>query len=233
MKAKAPKGYRLLVVAHPDDETIFFSGPLLTKRDLPWHLVCLTDGNADGRGEERHQELLQAARLLGVKAVSHWNYPDIYPDRLPADEIAQKIRELVKENGMPKEVFTHGPMGEYGHPHHQDACLATHRAFGPKMKIYSPAWNCAAEFAIQLTPAQYKKKTFAFSEIYRKETSRFLNILPNMAVESFRRFTSGEVEAVAGFFRHERSLSPKELKEHSWAAKMLPDLRAKLETRLF
>lgn len=233
MKPKAPKGYRLLVVAHPDDETIFFSGPLLTKRDLPWHVVCLTDGNADGRGKERHAELVSATRLLGVKTLDHWQYPDIYPNRLPVDEIARRLQDLAKLKGTPKEVYTHGPMGEYGHPHHQDACLASHRAFGQKMKIFSPAWNCAAEFAIQLTPAQYKKKTFAFSEIYRKETSRFLNILPNMAVESFRRFTSGEVEAVAGYFRHERNLSPKELKEHSWAAKMLPELREKLETRLF
>ena len=52
------QAYRLLVVAHPDDETIFFAGVIQSKRDLPWHLVCLTDGNADGRGKERHLELL-------------------------------------------------------------------------------------------------------------------------------------------------------------------------------
>jgi len=224
-----PKSYRLLVVAHPDDETIFFSGPLLTKRDLPWHLVCLTDGNADGRGSERHAELLAATKLLGAKSVDHWDYPDIYPNRLPVLEIEKRLRALP----LPKEIYTHGPIGEYGHPHHQDACLATHRAFGGKIKIYSPAWNCEADFAIQLTPAQYKKKTFAFSQIYQKETSRFLNILPNMAVESFRRFQSEEVEAVAGYFRRERTLSAKAMKEHSWAIKMLPELREKLETRLF
>jgi|GEM_PF-892361 len=228
-----PKAYRLLVVAHPDDETIFFSGPLLTMRDLPWHVVCLTDGNADGRGAERHAELLAATKLLGVKHVHHWDFLDLFEKRLPVNEVEDRLRRLTEVLGQPKEVYTHGPMGEYGHPHHQDACLATHRAFGQKMKIHSPAWNCVADFAIQLTPAQYKKKTFAFSQIYQKETSRFLNVLPNMAVESFRRFMSGEVEAVAGYFRHERSLSPKEMKEHSWAVKMMPELREKLETRLF
>ena len=225
MKAKA---YRLLVVAHPDDETIFFSGVLQTKRDLPWHLICLTDGNADGRGKERHRELLAASKLLGVKNVEHWNYPDIYPNRLPVDEIAARLRALP----APKEVFSHGPLGEYGHPHHQDACLSTHRAFG-KLKIYSPAWNCQADFAVQLTPAQFRKKTFAFAEIYGKETARFVNILPNMPVEGYRRFRLGEVEALAGFLRRERSLSPKKLHDTGWAAKMLPELRDKLETRLF
>ncbi|MGZ3700859.1 MAG: PIG-L family deacetylase [Bdellovibrionota bacterium] len=226
MKAKS---YRLLVVAHPDDETIFFSGVLLTKRDLPWHVICLTDGNADGRGTERHAELLAATKLLGVKTVEQWDYRDIFAQRLPVDEIAARLRALPP----PKEVFAHGPMGEYGHPHHQDACLATHRAFGDKLKIFSPAWNCQADFVVQLTAAQFRKKTFAFAEIYAKETSRFVNVLPNMPVEGFRRFRLEEVEALAGYMRRERTLKPGELKDTAWAAKMLPELRDKLETRLF
>lgn len=227
MKAKA---YRLLVAAHPDDESIFFAGPLLTMRDLPWHVICLTDGNADGRGVARHKELLAAAKLLGVKKMEQWSYPDLYPNRLPAQEIAERLSKLP----LPKEIYTHGPLGEYGHPHHQDACLAVFRAFGKsKVKITSPAWNCAADFEIRLTPAQYKKKSFAYAEIYGKETSRFLNVLPNMAVESFRRFTAAEVEAVVGFFRRERNLNARQMKEYAWAAKMLPELREKLETRLF
>jgi LmbE family N-acetylglucosaminyl deacetylase len=223
-----PKPYRLLVVAHPDDETIFFSGVVQTKRDLPWHLICLTDGNADGRGKERHQELLAAAKVLGIKNVDHWSYPDIYPNRLPVDEIAGRLREL----RTPKEVFGHGPLGEYGHPHHQDACLATHRAF-PKLKIFSPAWNCKADFSVELSKAQFQKKTRAFSGIYAKETSRFLNILPNMPVEGFRRFRSTEVEALVGYLRRERALEPKALDDLRWTSGMLPALRDKLETRLF
>lgn len=226
--ALSPKGYRLLVVAHPDDETIFFSGAILTRRIVPWHLICLTDGNADGRGPERHAELLAASKLLGIKSVEHWTYPDIYPNRLPVDEIAERLRALP----TPAEVFTHGPLGEYGHPHHQDACLATHRAF-PKLKIFSPAWNCQADFCVQLSPSQFKKKTRAFADIYAKETTRFVNILPNMPVEGFRRFQSTEVEALAGYMRREKGLSKARLRDTGWAAKLLPELRDKLETRLF
>ncbi len=225
MKAKA---YRLLVVAHPDDETIFFGGLLLQLRDLPWHVICLTDGNADGRGKERHQEFLAATKLLGVKKAEHWSYRDIFPNRLPVEEITTRLRALA----IPKEVYTHGPLGEYGHPHHQDCALATYRAF-PKLKIFSPAWNCRAEKVVHLSPAQFRKKTQAFAEIYRKETSRFLNILPNMSVEGFCRFQLQEIEALVGFLRHERSLDVTALKEHKWAASLLPDLVQKLETRLF
>ncbi|MCO5144037.1 MAG: PIG-L family deacetylase [Oligoflexia bacterium] len=222
------KAYRLLVVAHPDDETIFFGGLVQKKRDLPWHLICVTDGNADGRGEERKKELKEAAKILGIKSLEHWTYADKFPDRLPVEEITERLKELP----LPKEIYTHGPLGEYGHPHHQDVCLATYRAFSTK-KVYSPAWNVAPSEVIQLTPKQFAKKTYAFAEIYRKETSQFLNILPNSAVETFKRFTNEEVEALVCFIRREVSLNEKSLVEHKWTKEILPSLRDKLEKRLF
>jgi GlcNAc-PI de-N-acetylase len=226
MKAKSG---RLVVVAHPDDETIFFGGLVQAKRDRPWLLICLTDGNADGRGAERKQELAAAAKLVGFSSFEHWSYPDLFPNRLPVDEIAARLRQLP----APYEVYSHGPIGEYGHPHHQDTCLAVHRAFSPRMKVISPAWNCRVDFSVKLTPAQYAKKTRAFIDFYRKETARFLNILPNSGIEAFRRFESREVEAIVGFFRKERALEEKALKDYRWLAPVLPDLRKQFETRLF
>ena len=90
-----------------------------------------------------------------------------------------------------------------------------------------------AEKIIPLTPKQYALKTKAFIEIYRKETQGFLNILTNSSVETFRRFSSQEVEAIVGFLRKEKNLSQKELKDLAWLGKIFPDLRAKLEVRLF
>jgi LmbE family N-acetylglucosaminyl deacetylase len=225
MKAKA---YRLLVVAHPDDETIFFGGLLQREKSLPWKVICVTDGNADHRGEERAEEFAAATKLLGVKETEHWSFPDLFPNRLPVKEIAERLTT----HPTPKEIYTHGPLGEYGHPHHQDVCLAVHRAF-PRSKIYSPAWNCPPEKVVRLSPAEYRKKTRAFAEIYRKETSRFLNILPSTAVEGFVRFSHKEVEAIVGFTRRERELSAKDLKLLQWAAPVLPEMRDRLEVRLF
>ena len=224
-----PNSYRLLVVAHPDDETIFFAGAILSKRDLPWHLICLTDGNGDGRGKTRHRELLAAAKHLGIKKIEHWEYADIYDSRLPVDEIAERLSNLP----APKEVFSHGPMGEYGHPHHQDASLATHRAFADRIKVFSPAWNCHADFVVMLSAKQFRKKTHAFAKIYSKETSRFLNLIPNMPSEGYRRFRLREVEATTGFLRREQKLSPRKMGELEWTAPMLPLLRKRMESRLF
>lgn len=220
---------RLLVVAHPDDETIFFGGLIQSLKDLPWHVICVTDGNADGRGKERAREFEQATKLLGVKSSEIWTYPDKFPDRLPVDEIAQKL--LDKKLPI-KEIYTHGPMGEYGHPHHQDVCLAVHRAY-PKKKIFSPASNSLAEKIIKLTPKQYEKKTKAFIEIYKQETISFLNILPNMGVESFVRYTPQEVDALVSYLRKEKELNSNQLKHLRWLSSYFPEIRQKLETRLF
>ncbi|MGZ3693703.1 MAG: PIG-L family deacetylase [Bdellovibrionota bacterium] len=224
-----PKPYRLLVVAHPDDETIFFGGLLMNLRSLPWLVICVTDGNADGRGHERTKEFKAATKLLGVKNTEHWDFLDKYPDRLPMDELVSRLQKL----STPKEIYTHGPVGEYGHPHHQDVCLAVHRAFSGKAKIFSPAWNCNIEKIIKLSPAQYKKKTQAYSKVYGQETTRFVNILPNMAVETFRQFSTKEVEAIVGFFRREKPLDAKALKEAAWMTDLFPGLRDRLDTRLF
>lgn len=224
MKAKA---YRLLVVAHPDDESIFFGGLLQRERSLPWKVICVTDGNFDGRGKERQAELASAMKLFGIKDFAHWDFKDSFPERLPIEEISARLKALPP----PKEIFTHGPMGEYGHPHHQDICLAVHRTFS-KQKIFSPAWNCAPDKVIHLKVAEAKKKTKAFAEIYRKETQGFLTILPNSFVESFCLFPRQEVEALVGYFRGEMLLQEKQLKKYAWAAHLLPGVREKLGNRL-
>jgi len=58
----------LLVIAHPDDESMFFA-PSVTRAvaaGLPVRLLCLSTGDADGLGAARRRELGAAARALGV-----------------------------------------------------------------------------------------------------------------------------------------------------------------------
>ncbi|KAG9778870.1 N-acetylglucosaminyl-phosphatidylinositol de-N-acetylase [Exophiala dermatitidis] len=61
----------ILLIAHPDDESMFFSPTLqaLTDPALQNHLkiLCMSTGNSEGIGETRRQELEKAAVALGVR----------------------------------------------------------------------------------------------------------------------------------------------------------------------
>jgi N-acetylglucosaminylphosphatidylinositol deacetylase len=61
----------ILLIAHPDDESMFFSPTLqaLTSPALQNHLkiLCMSTGDSEGLGETRKQELEKAALTLGVR----------------------------------------------------------------------------------------------------------------------------------------------------------------------
>ncbi|KAG9153628.1 hypothetical protein Leryth_008562 [Lithospermum erythrorhizon] len=56
----------LLVIAHPDDESMFFTPTIiyLTSRGHNVHILCISTGNADGMGNIRREELYLASTIL-------------------------------------------------------------------------------------------------------------------------------------------------------------------------
>ena len=59
-----------LLIAHPDDEAMFFAPTLLalTRPEAGNHvkILCLSTGDAEGLGETRKKELVKSAMMLGV-----------------------------------------------------------------------------------------------------------------------------------------------------------------------
>ncbi|CAH9108363.1 unnamed protein product [Cuscuta europaea] len=58
----------LLVIAHPDDESMFFTPTInyLMSKGHDLRILCISTGNADGLGNTRKQELYWAATTLNV-----------------------------------------------------------------------------------------------------------------------------------------------------------------------
>lgn len=71
----------LLVVAHPDDESMFFSPTIsyITSRGHNLHILCLSIGDADGKGNIRKEELYQACAILKVplQQVKTLDHPEL------------------------------------------------------------------------------------------------------------------------------------------------------------
>ncbi|KAF9094383.1 hypothetical protein BGX29_004253 [Mortierella sp. GBA35] len=61
----------VLVIAHPDDEVMFF-GPTLAELSRPEHgntirVLCMSSGNHDGLGEIRKKELVDSCKMFGIR----------------------------------------------------------------------------------------------------------------------------------------------------------------------
>lgn len=200
----------LLVVAHPDDETLFFGGLLLETPSYEWTVICVTDGNGDGRGKERATEFSTACSKLGAKHFEMWHYPDKADERLNVTELELRLRERVK--GFEK-VFTHGVIGEYGHIHHQDVSYAVHMATSDT-EVLSCAYNIYPDFKVELSEKSFQRKTDILWNVYHKETSRLLNLLPATFTEGFVKLDLSEVKDIYAHFTKGTKLT--QLKKYKW-----------------
>lgn len=104
-------GHNLMIVAHPDDETIFGYTQLITKNS-DWTVLCITNaGNAERRTE--FQKVLSTVYCIPWTI---WNYEDRWGAPIDLDCEDSLVDFLVHEKY--DHVVTHNEAGEYGHSQH-------------------------------------------------------------------------------------------------------------------
>jgi len=143
----------LAVLAHPDDESFGLGGTLAlyAQRGYETYYVCATRGEAGTVDEEhlrgfkdtaelRTQELMNAAKHLGLKQVFFLDYRDSgmpgmednnHPNAQinhPVEEVAARVVKYIREL-KPDVVITFDPIGGYKHPDHIHIHKATVLAF--------------------------------------------------------------------------------------------------------
>lgn len=107
----------LLVVAHPDDETIFAGGLILRSRETRWTVVYCTD-----EGDRRRQdEFLCACKFLAEHSGNHVEpvFVGPIPQRDGHIEHLALVKALKSHALRYDIVFTHNSQGEYGHEDHR------------------------------------------------------------------------------------------------------------------
>ena len=102
-----------MVVAHPDDETLFGGGELL-KHKGEYKVVALDYGNH----LIRHKEFICAMESLGVEKWEHWD-GEPYKSSTAYNEsiLIPRLQRVLEEKEWDK-VVTHNQGGEYGHYRH-------------------------------------------------------------------------------------------------------------------
>lgn len=113
----------LLVIAHPDDESMFFAPTLLALAPvLRMHVLCMSTGNYDGLGSIRSIELPRACVHLGVDTahVAVIDDPELQDgprDDWPAERVADLVSEHMRRHRL-QRVITFDRLGISHHANH-------------------------------------------------------------------------------------------------------------------
>lgn len=107
-------------VAHPDDETIWLGGTILTYKDWEWNIFVLSD--CGGRIERLQNIVKSLYQNNGVSNINItcFNFPDsqkVNVVRGQKNDVENEIKKIdLKSHDI---IFTHNELGEYGHPQHK------------------------------------------------------------------------------------------------------------------
>jgi LmbE family N-acetylglucosaminyl deacetylase len=113
-----PRPRAAVVVAHPDDETLWCGGYILTHPEFLWRIVTLCRA-AD---PDRAPKFRRVLRRLGAEGemADLDDGPEQAP--LPAGQVRETIARLLAGTSY-NLILTHGPQGEYTrHRRHAECC---------------------------------------------------------------------------------------------------------------
>jgi len=138
----------LLVTAHPDDETMFFAPLLLAlrQRRSSVHILCLSNGDAEGLGRQRAGELYRACETLGTPTdhVTVVNHPQLcdgmncnWSPVLIADIVVAHVNTI-----KPDTVVTFDDFGVSGHSNH----IHTHQGCMLAISQLNLEWTTSSSF---------------------------------------------------------------------------------------
>lgn len=132
----------LLVIAHPDDEAMFFAPTLMCLAETveSLHVLCLSTGNAAGLGDLRERELEASCTVLKIpkKHITVIDHSDMQ-DGMTADwkdDVIIRLVDAYVDKQRIDTVITFDSYGVSGHKNHR----AVHRgvrAWAESIKQYS------------------------------------------------------------------------------------------------
>ncbi|MBN2348141.1 MAG: PIG-L family deacetylase [Bacteroidales bacterium] len=183
-----------VIVAHPDDETLWAGGTILSHPSWQWFIVCLCRGSDKDRAP-RFYNALKVLKSDGVMGDL-----DDGPDQKPLEE--KEVEDVIL-NLLPSKhfdlVISHNPSGEYTrHIRHEEAGKAIIKLWNAGKIFGSELWT----FAYEDGKKEYYPKPVESASVYRTLTKRIwlrkYNIITDtygFEKSSFEALTTPRAEA--------------------------------------
>jgi LmbE family N-acetylglucosaminyl deacetylase len=153
-----------LIVAHPDDETLWAGGTILRHPSWQWFIVCLCRGS-DNERSPRFYKALQVLKSEGIMADL-----DDGPEQKPLDE--KEVERAILDLLPPKHfdlIISHNPTGEYTkHARHEEASKAVIKLWHAFKISTNELWT----FAYEDGGKEYYPRPIETAPVFRILTKR-------------------------------------------------------------
>jgi LmbE family N-acetylglucosaminyl deacetylase len=152
-----------IIVAHPDDETLWAGGTILNHSSWHWFIVCLCRRSDEDRASRFHHviEFLNVNGIMGDL--------DDGPDQNPLDDqdVERTILDLLPDHDFDL-VITHNPNGEYTkHIRHEEISRAVIKLWSLGKIVTNKLWT----FAYQDGGKKYFPQPIEIAPLYYKLTA--------------------------------------------------------------
>jgi len=175
-----------VIVAHPDDETLWAGGTILSHPLLQWFIVCLSRRSDENRAP-RFYDALKVLKSVGIMGDL-----DDGPEQKPLNEnvVESAILDLLPHKHFDL-IITHNPNGEYTrHIRHEEIGNAVIKLWHKGKISTDELWT----FAYEDGNKEYLPIPIENATIYRSLTKRIWQKKFNLITKTYG-FQKGSFEA--------------------------------------